>query len=144
MAPADSAVLRHRTRHAERLQTFTDDCRRFRRVGHAALNGERHAQRVRPHGVFKRDGLHAFDDRFHVNALGQAEVARIFEGAEIVFFQKRQDFVHAFLFAFKQHFVSHLRFPPSYSSRGSMYFAALSKRPYWPMFFSYASLGCMP
>ncbi len=41
----------------------------------AALHGDGRAQRVRPDGVLKADGLHTLDDRVNVDALGEEHLA---------------------------------------------------------------------
>ena len=130
VAETDLALLGNRAGHAERLQTLADDGRGFGSVLHAALDRQRDTEGVCPNRVIKRDRLHTLDDRFHIDALGVAQSGSVFQGTEIIFGEKLFDFVHASLFAFELHIVSHLRFLLYYSSRGSIYFAAPSKRPY--------------
>ena len=130
---ADLALFRNRTRHAERLQALADDGGRLGGLFHAALERERNTQGIGPGGVFKRDGLHALDDCVDIYALGQAQIAGRFQAAQIVFRKEFFDLGDAAVFSFKNYIVSHWydhSFLPDYSSRGSIYLAAPSKRPY--------------
>ena len=107
VAEADLALLGDRTRHAECLQALADDGSGFRGILYAALEREGNAERVCPGGVFKCDGLHALDDGFHINALGQAELAGRFQAAQIIFRKEFFDLGDAAVFSFKNNIVSH-------------------------------------
>ena len=117
-------------------------------------------QCIRPAGVLKRNGLYTLDNFIHIDSFAQAKVARIFEAGKAILGKALFDFGHSSFFTFKLDIVSHVSCPPlfcflqrspswdtpdlessvcslpNYSSRGSMYFAAPSKRPYWPIFCS--------
>ena len=78
MTEADATLLGNRTGDAERLQALADNGGCLGSFFHTALKSECHTQGIRPHCVFERDGLYAFDNSFHINALAQAKLAASF------------------------------------------------------------------
>ena len=107
-------------------------------------------QGVSPGGVLKSDGLHALDNLIYVDTLTEAEITGVLEAARP--YSARHFSILAILLSLPSNITSLAIIVLSsffllcqhYSSRGSMYLAAPSKRPYWPTFFSKASLGSTP
>ena len=97
----DGALLRDGTGDAEALQTDTDGFGGVGGVLAALLDGDGAANGVRPDGVFERDGLHAFDDGFNVDALFGADGFCLFEGGDAVLFERLVDLVDPSFVTFK-------------------------------------------
>ena len=101
MAKADGALLGNRAGDGEGLKALADGGGAIGRVFQAALHGNGRAQRIRPHGVFKADGLYALDDGVHVNALGEEHFAAGIETFQTVRRKACLDLRHAAVLTFK-------------------------------------------
>ena len=126
VAQTNSALLGYGTGNGESLQALADGGGAVGGVLQAALDSDGGAQGVGPHGVFKADGLHALDNSLHVDALFQQHVAAGVQRFQAVGREASLDLGHTALLTFK---FSHSCLLLSYSSRGSIYLAAPSKRP---------------
>ena len=92
--------------NAERLQALAYAAGGVCGGFYPALNADGGAQGVRPHGVFKGDGLNAFYKGFNVNAGVFADFPCFFKGGYAVFGEADLDFRHSSFFSFK---FSHYR-----------------------------------
>ena len=122
MAQANGPLIRNGTGDAECLQANADGLGGICSCFAALLQRNGSAKGIGPDSVFKRDGLHALHDFFNINALIEADGARILKGSHAIFRQARVDFGHSSFLSFKlNHVVTSLSL---YSSRGSIYFGA--------------------
>ena len=101
-----TALFGDGTGNAERLQALADAAGCVRGGFYFALNADGGAQGVRPHGVFKGDGLNAFYKGFNVNAGVFADFSCFLKGGNAVFGEADLDFRHSSFFSFK---FSHYR-----------------------------------
>ena len=93
VAETDRALLRNRAGDAEALQPDTDGFGGVGGVLAALLDGDGATDGVRPHRILKRDGLHALDDGFDINALFGADGFGVLQGRDAVLFERLVDLV---------------------------------------------------
>ena len=139
VSETDLAILSHRPRQTERLQSLTDGFGCFVCFAASFLDGDCRTRDISPAYIFKADRLNAPGDLIRVDPLILADFLRVLKRSDTVSCKGFVDFFYLSVVIFK---CDHPR--ASYSCLGSIFLTASSNLPYLPLAFSMASRASVP